>query len=105
MIHERSHCRTCGSKNLTLILDKTAHVIRERARVEGQMRVRTAQGRLTGWVLCSLPVAMFALMNLVSPGYGRVLFQDPTGQRWITEAAVAMVIGMLFIRKIVSVRV
>src|SRR5207302_6446353 len=49
--------------NLAEILDKTSHVIRERVRVAGQMRVRTAQGRLTGWILCALPFVMFIGMN------------------------------------------
>ncbi len=90
--------------NLASILDKTCHIIRERVRVEGQMRVRTAQGRLTGWILCALPFALFILMNIISPGYGKILFEDPTGQRWVEYAAVLMIIGILIIRKIVSVK-
>src|SRR5256885_3281335 len=45
--------------NLAQILDKASHVIRERVRVAGQMRIRTAQGRLTGWILCALPFVIF----------------------------------------------
>ena len=91
--------------NLTQILDKTSNVIRERTRVEGQMRIRTAQGRLTGWVLCGLPIVIFLGMNLLNPGYGRVLFEDPVGQKMVMFAAVMMVLGILFIRKTVQIKV
>ncbi len=90
--------------NLTQILDKTSHVIRERVRVNGQMRIRTAQGRLTGWVLCALPFAMFIGMNLLHPGYGKALFQDPLGQKMLTYAGIMLVFGVLVIRKIVNVK-
>jgi len=90
--------------NLAQILDKTSHVIRERVRVSGQMRIRTAQGRLTGWILCMLPFAMFIGMNFLHPGYGKVLFEDPLGRTMFTYAGGAMVIGIVLIRKIVNVK-
>jgi tight adherence protein B len=91
--------------NLSLILEKTSHVIRERMRVVGQTRIRTAQGRLTGWILCALPFGMFFATNALNPGYGRILFVDPLGQKMVATAAVLMVVGMLTIRRIVNVRV
>ncbi len=91
--------------NLSQILDKTSHVIRERVRVEGQMRIRTAQGRLTGYVLCGMPFAMFFGMNLIHPGYGRVLFEAPLGQKMVAYSGIMMVIGSLAIRRIVNIKV
>ena len=91
--------------NLSEILDKTSHVIRERVRVEGQMRIRTAQGRLTGWILCGMPFVMFFGMNILHPGYGRVLFEVPVGQKMVTFAAFMMVLGIFSIRRIVNVKV
>ncbi len=90
--------------NLAQILDKTSHVIRERVRVAGQVRIRTAQGRLTGWILCGLPFAMFIGMNFLNPGYEKVLFQDPLGQKLVTYAGIMMVIGVGLIRRIVNVK-
>jgi len=90
--------------NLAQILDKASHVIRERVRVAGQMRIRTAQGRLTGWILCALPFVIFIALNFLNPGYGKSLFQDPLGQKLVTYAAIMMVIGMLVIRKIVNIK-
>jgi tight adherence protein B len=91
--------------NLSQILEKTSHVIRERVRVDGQTRIRTAQGRLTGWILCALPFVMFFASNALNPGYGRILFVDPLGQKMVAVAAVLMVLGVLTIRRIVNVKV
>jgi tight adherence protein B len=90
--------------NLAQILDKTSRVIRERVRVAGQMRIRTAQARLSGWILCALPFVMFFALNMLNPGYGKVLFQDPLGQKLVASAGIMMVIGMLLIRRIVNVK-
>jgi len=91
--------------DLTEILDRAAHVIRDRIRIEGEVRTHTAQGRLTGWILGLLPVIMLVLLNLVSPGYSSVLFRDPTGQKLLYSGGVLIVIGGLIIRKIVTVEV
>jgi tight adherence protein B len=91
--------------DLTEILDRASHVIRERIRIEGEVRTHTAQGRLTGWILGLLPVIMLGLINIVSPGYSTVLFHDPTGQKMLYAGATLIVIGGLIIRKIVDVQV
>ena len=91
--------------NLPQVLDKTSHVIRERVRVAGEMRVRTAQGRLTGWILCAFPFVVFIGMNFLHPGYGRVLFEDPRGQTMVTYSGILMVVGVFVIRRIVNVTV
>jgi tight adherence protein B len=91
--------------DLTEILDRASHVIRERIRIEGEVRTRSAQGRLTGWILGLLPVVMLALINIASPGYSTVLFHDPTGQKLLMAGATLIVIGGLVIRKVVDVKV
>lgn len=91
--------------NLAIILDKTSSIIRERIRVEGEARIRSAQGRLTGWILCALPFVIFIGMNIMNPGYGKVLFETPLGQKMVGAAAVMMVIGMILIRRIVAIKV
>ena len=91
--------------DLTEILDRASHVIRERIRIEGEVRTHTAQGRLTGWILSLLPVVMLLLINLVSPGYSTILFHDPTGQKLLYTAGTLIVIGGLIIRRVVDVQV
>lgn len=88
--------------NLVEILDRTVQVIRERQRIHGEIRTQTAQGRLTGWILTSLPVVMLILINFVDPGYSKVLFTDPTGRDLIYAGVVFIAIGAFWIRRIIN---
>ena len=91
--------------NLAEILDKTTRLIRERLRVQGQMRIHSAQARATGWVLGLMPFAIFAVMNVLNPGYARILFTDPQGQKMVMAALVMLGVGAFTIRRIVRIRV
>jgi tight adherence protein B len=91
--------------NLAQILDKTASVIRERARLRGQLRIYTAQGRITGWILGAAPFIMFGLMNVLNHDYEKTLFTDPFGLKMVYFGLGMMVIGILAIRKIIDVKV
>ena len=91
--------------DLTEILDRASHVIRERIRIEGEVRTHTAQGRLTGWILSLLPVTLLVLINMISPGYCSILFHDPVGQKLLGTGAAFIILGGLVIRKIVDVQV
>ena len=91
--------------NLAEVLDKAAAVIRERFRLRGQLRVYTAQGRLTGWILAGLPFFMFVLLNIVNPNYERILLTDPVGQKLIYVGIGLMVLGGWVIRKVIDIKV
>jgi tight adherence protein B len=91
--------------DLTEILDRTTRVIRDRVRIEGEIRTYTAQGRLTGWILGGLPVALLVILNIMTPGYSTVLFHDPIGQDLLYAGGVMIVVGGLIIRKIVNIQV
>lgn len=91
--------------NLAEVLDKCAHVIRERFRLKKEIRVKTAQGRLTGWILSLLPVALGLLLFLVNPNGISLLWRHPLGQKMLYSGAVMTLIGALIIRKIVQIRV
>jgi tight adherence protein B len=91
--------------NLAEVLDKAATVIRERFRLRGQLRVYTAQGRLTGWILAGLPFFMFVLLNIVNPSYERILLTDPIGQKLIYVGIGLMVVGGWVIRKVIDIKV
>jgi tight adherence protein B len=69
------------------------------------LRVYTAQGRLTGWILAGLPFFMFVLLNLVNPEYMKVLLTDPVGQKMIYLGIILMVTGGWVIRKVIDIRV
>jgi tight adherence protein B len=91
--------------NLAEILDKTAAIMRERMRLKGQLRIYTAQGRVTGVVLCSLPFVMFVVLNLVNHEYEKQLYTDPLGIHLIYVGLVMMALGVFVIRKIIDIKV
>jgi tight adherence protein B len=88
--------------NLAEILDRTVFVIRERLRIQGEIQTQTAQGRLTGWILSSLPIVMLVLLNLVNPGYSQILLTDPFGRKLIYFSIGMLALGTFFIRRIVN---
>jgi tight adherence protein B len=88
--------------NLAEILDRTVKVIRERLRIHGEIRTHTAQGRMTGWILCALPVVMLVLINMVNPGYSKVLFNDPFGRELLYVGMALLTVGGVVIRQIVN---
>ncbi|MGC9292740.1 MAG: type II secretion system F family protein [Acidobacteriaceae bacterium] len=91
--------------NLIEILGHTSEVIRERIRIRGEVRTYTAQGRMTGWILALLPLVLMVLMDLVNPGYARVLLDDPTGRKLLYVGMGMLLIGGLLIRKIVDIEI
>jgi len=91
--------------NLAEIIDKISHVIRERFRVQGQLKIYTAQARLTGMVLAFLPIAMAFILYSLSPGYMKPLWEDPAGRSMIVAAVILQITGMLVIRKIIRIKI
>lgn len=91
--------------NLALILDKTAAVARERSRLRGQLRIYTAQGRITGWILCLMPFIMFGLLSLMNWQFEKLLITEDLGRTLIYIGLGFMVLGVIAIRKIIDVKV
>ena len=88
--------------NLAEILDRTAAVIRERLRIQGEIRTHTAQGRLTGWILCSLPIVMLFMINFINPGYSNILIDTPIGHKLIYLGIGLLFTGAMAIRQIIN---
>jgi tight adherence protein B len=91
--------------NLAEVFDKTAYVIRERFRLKRQVRVHTAQGRLTGWILSLLPIVLGILLYLINPESMSLLWTRPIGVKLLYLSAGMTVTGALIIRKIVNMDV
>ena len=91
--------------NLAEVLEKASYVIRERFRLKRQVRVHTAQGRLTGWILSILPIALGIALYLVNPQTMSVLWTRPVGVKLLYLAAGMTITGALIIRKIVNMEV
>jgi len=91
--------------NLAEILDKISYTIRERFTIQRQVRVYTAQGRFTGYLLAVLPIGVGFLIFLLNQEYMLILFQNPTGRLMVTAAALLQIIGFFVIRKIIHIEV
>lgn len=91
--------------DLAELLDKIAALVRDRFRLEGQIRSLTAEGRLSGRILLSLPPLMFVLLWQIQPNYARVLVSDPAGQGLLALAVAWQLIGALMMRQMIQVRV
>ena len=91
--------------NLAEILDKLSHVIRERFRIAGEVRIRTAQGRLTAAVLIGLPLFTMLALRVIAPDYIATLFVDHIGQMLLIAAAIMQIVGSFVIWRIVQIKV
>jgi len=91
--------------NLAEVLDKTAHVIRERFRLKREVATRTAQGRMTGWVLTLLPVILGVALYTVNPTLMSLHWKRDIGIKLLYAASAMIVIGGLIIRNIVNLDV
>jgi len=91
--------------NLAEVLDKAGYLIRERFRLRRQVRVHTAQGRLTGWILTFLPLVLGLALYLVNPETMSILWKRPVGIKMLYTAAAMTLTGAWIIRKIVRMDV
>jgi tight adherence protein B len=91
--------------NLAEVLEKASHLIRERFQLKRQVRVHTAQGRMTGWIISILPLALGLALYLINPKTMSVLWTRPLGLKLIYAASGMMVVGTLLIRRIVRMEV
>ena len=91
--------------NLAEILEKVASIIRDRFRLKRQIRVFTAQGRLTGWILAILPVVLGLGLYMVNPDNMSLLWKRSIGVKLLWTASIMTLVGALIIRKIIRVRI
>jgi tight adherence protein B len=91
--------------NLSEILDNLAHVVRERFKIQRQVRVHTAHGRFTGYVLLALPAALAIALSFINPDHMQVLFREHMGQMMLLAAMVMQTVGFLWIRQVIKIEV
>ncbi len=89
--------------NLAEVLDNLASVIRARFVIRRQLRTYTAQGRISGYVLAVLPIAVGTIIYILNPAYMMILFTDQFGKLMLMTASVMQLIGFLWIRNIVNI--
>jgi tight adherence protein B len=91
--------------NLAEILDNLSYVIRERFKIQRQVRVHTAQGRLTMALLMAMPPTVVAVLAVFSPDFVRPLFYDPIGHALLVASIALQTVGYFVIRKIIKIQV
>jgi tight adherence protein B len=91
--------------NLAEILDNLAHVVRERFKIRRQVRVHTAHGRFTGYVLLALPAALAMALSVINPEHMQLLFREHMGQMMLLGAIVMQTIGFIWIRQVIKIEV
>lgn len=91
--------------DLAEILDKIAHLCRERFQIKGQIQALTGEGRMSGLVLLALPPGLFLMMLNVNYDYVMLLFTDPLGQQMVAAGLVMQAFGAWWINKIITIKV
>lgn len=91
--------------NLSEILDNISDTIRSRIKVKGEIRILTAQGRISGVIICLLPIALGLIIYILNPTYISMLFLEPIGWVMLSAAAIMQLIGIYSIRKIIRIEV
>jgi len=91
--------------NLAEVLLSIARIIRARLKLLGQVRVLSAEGRMSAWVLGLMPVVMIGVMAVVNPQYISLLWTDPSGIRLLWYAAGMVFLGVVWMRKVIRIRI
>jgi tight adherence protein B len=89
--------------NLSEVLDNLASVMRERFKVKRQIRVISAHGRLSAWILSCLAPALAGFLFLTSPNFMRILWEDPLGVRLVIAAVALQLTGTFIISRMVRI--
>jgi tight adherence protein B len=91
--------------NLAELLGNIARIIRERLKLMGQVRVMTAEGRLSAWILSLMPGGVMIMMSIINPDYISVLWTEPKGIRILWTGAGMIILGIFWMRALIRIRV
>ncbi|UVE17106.1 type II secretion system F family protein [Pseudomonas sp. LS44] len=91
--------------NLTEVLERLSSLIRGRFRFQRKVKTLSAEGRMSAWVLISVPFVLAAAIMLTTPEYMPVLIKEPLGQKLVMAAFGAMLVGIVWIRKVIRIQV
>lgn len=91
--------------NLAEILDRIQETIRERVRLQGEVRALSAQGRMSAMVVGVLPIGMVVVMSAISPAFFAPMWQPGPGRALLALAAFLQIVGFVLLRRIVRIEV
>jgi tight adherence protein B len=91
--------------NLSEVMSNVSVLVRQRLKLQGDVRSLSAEGRLSAWVLCLLPVIIAGVFMMVNPGYLGRFSDDPAGPELLVAASVLMLVGVLWMRTLIRIRI
>ena len=91
--------------NLSELLEKVAHTIRERFRIMEDLKTMTLSSRWSAWLLCALPILLAVYVTFMNPGYMDVMWRDARGNKLLAIAAIMQILGMLMVQRIMRIRI
>lgn len=91
--------------NLAEILNQISGVVRGRFKLHRKVKTLTAEGRMSAWVLATVPLVLFAVISFTTPDYLPVLVNDPRGHDMIVYALISGALGILWIRRLLRIEV
>jgi tight adherence protein B len=91
--------------NLAEIIESIAHLIRERFKLKGRIRVLAAEGKLSAIILIALPFLVVLALRLTNPQYINTLVTDPMGKAMAVVGAILMILGIFFMKKMIEIKV
>jgi tight adherence protein B len=91
--------------NLSELLEKVAHTIRERFRIMEDLKTLTLSSRWSAWLLCGLPIFLAIYMSVVNPTYMEVMWRDPRGHTLLFVAAGMQLLGMIVVQRIMRIKI
>ncbi len=91
--------------NLSELLEKVAHTIRERFKIMEDLKTMTLSSRWSAWLLCALPIFLAIYVTVMNPGYMDVMWRDPRGHVLLAVAAIMQILGILMVQKIMRIRI
>jgi tight adherence protein B len=91
--------------NLVEVLKNISRLVRDRLALYGKVKVLTAEGKMSAYILTALPLCTGAMMSVVNPKFMSILFTDPKGLNLVYGCALMMVLGVYWMFRIVKIRV
>lgn len=91
--------------NLAEIVNNISHLVRERFKFHGRVKVLAAEGKLTAYILLGLPIVVGLLIHVLNPDYIATLLETEIGKTLAYAGGASMLLGAVVIKKMIAIKV